>query len=719
MLARQLRIARFMLKSQRVVDAAETRSLLGKSKWDAVVCDYQLRNFSARQALDLIKGMNLDIPLIVFTREIDDEHLTEIMRAGARDVVHKSRPGRIIPAIEREIQAAEERREHRRTLRTIREMEEKHRAMVQGTREAVCYCTDGMHTEANQAYLSLFGYDSLEELEGIPVLNLIDKSGHKPLKEQLRRIGKGKSVDESLELTGLKKDGSKFDIELALARVEIQGEPCTQITVRDVSQRKVAENRLQFLSQRDPLTGLYNRHHFTKLLGEAIQSAKSRKRSGVLLYLNLYRLREINSALGYTAGDRMLIKITKLLREHLGEDSLAARLGSEEFAILLPEADEAEGQKVVKTIKGALKEAALSEKGKTFECSCATSLTLVNAGGNAQELLTRAFNACERPQLEVVASAPPAAAQGGGAETAPPLELAPDTKPLSGESEAAAPASPAAPPEAAPAAPANELSPMQKKVQKALESNGFRLAYQPIINLHGDPEEYFEVLLRMVGDDGSLIMPGEFMPEAEAAGQIRALDKWVIEHAIEALSALHSEGRLATFFINLSPGACEHEELIPFIQKCIQDSQLEPRFVTLEIDEDTLNARPEAGANFVRELSEYGCLVSIDNFNMNPDTLLNLPRKSVKFVKMDGGLVARSENGEGREQLTEIMGMAKKLDIKSVAKSIEDAASLSALWTFGFDYVQGNYFQQADAELAYDFVGEDEAELSSDNMSFR
>ncbi|TDJ63835.1 MAG: response regulator, partial [Proteobacteria bacterium] len=180
----------YMLKSQRVQDLAGIQSALNKAKWDLVVSEYRLPHLGAMLALDTVKHLSPDLPFFVLTKKINDADLIEVMRAGARDVILKSEPARIVPAIERELAVVEEWGNYKKTAALLQEIENKHQAMIDGSMEAICYSHDGMHVDANRAYLDLFGYGGLEELEGVPVLDLIDKSDHARFKRHLRKADK-------------------------------------------------------------------------------------------------------------------------------------------------------------------------------------------------------------------------------------------------------------------------------------------------------------------------------------------------------------------------------------------------------------------------------------------------------------------------------------------------------------------------------------------------
>jgi diguanylate cyclase (GGDEF)-like protein/PAS domain S-box-containing protein len=682
----------YMLKQNRVQDLAGLQAALDKGHWDAVICEFGLAHLNMQVAQDLLRRAGLDLPLVVYTRAIGDDDLIKVMRAGAHDVVLKNQSARLGPAMERELQAAENRRALAEVRQKLTETETKSRAVIEGSHEALCYLQDGMHVEANLAYLELFGYRNLDELTGIPVMNLIDKAEQARFKTLLRKPPADRP--EPQEFTAVKADGSHFPVTATLSAITLNGEKCLQLLVSDISKRKAVESKLQYLNQHDPLTGLFNRHHFLQELARAIERVRAGEAAAVI-YMDLEQLKQINDALSYAAGDRLLIKVTRLLREHFGNDAVLARLGGDELAVLIYGHGEEELRKTAERVRKALKDTAFSEGGKTFHCDCKLTATPVDGRAeNAQQVLSDAYRALRK--------AAPASAAVPSVTEIPAAPPPPEPAPV-----AAAPK---------PAASAPAAGNWVTRLQQALERDGFTLAYQPIVNLHGEPAEYFEVLLRLVGDNDQLISAGEFMPEAERSGISGMIDRWVVRNAIEALGALHREGRQASFFINLSPVAFRDADLLPSAIRWMREANVKPGFVVFETDESTVLAHTAAVTTFVKATAKIGARFALDNFGRNlsnTDYLRDLP---INYLKVDGQLIRNlPADPVSQAALRAVVGVAQGLAVQTIAKCVEKAENLAALWNYGLDYVQGHYFESGAAEGGFDAA--EEATLSSEAAS--
>ena len=704
---KELRNAGFRLKTERAYNLAGMEAALQKETWDLVLSDFTLLQFSAQMALEVLKRKGLDIPLIVVTRSLSDSDFNTITQAGARDVIRKNYTGRLVPAVRRELKFVEMKRELEITRKKIGEMETQHSAMVTGTQEAVCYCHEGMHIEANQAYLGMFGYDSLEDLEVIPVLNLIAKSDQKKFKDALKKAAKGTKLESGIELDAIKQDGESLRVEAVFAPVKLKGEDTIQVTFTDISARKATEDRLQYLTQRDALTGLFNRHYFTKEMNHALNSAKKEGRTSALVYVDLFNLEEINNSQGYTVGDGLLLKVSKLMRNHLGDNSMLARFGDEELTVLLADSDETKADALATELKQALDDAKFTAGDMENPCDCAIGTSEITAEmKSVHEAISKAVIKSKDQRPAAKQAAPTAAAPAP--EVSPPVETAASAASLEAELVAATPTTPSVP------AAATDTDSL---ITTALDNNGFDLVFQPIVSMQGETDEMYEVLVRMTGENGELVPPGQFMPKAEASGQIGDIDCWVLQRTLESIAATSKEGRSVSYFVNISPSSLSNPKLVSTLENGVKDPDVVAKRLVIEMAQPAVTQQVDAASEFFSQVRDLGCLVSLDDSGPETEILLKLPRQSIKYLKFDGNTILELAGDGDGDALTAVMDMAKQLAIRTVATHIEDASALSEIWPFGFDYVQGHYFQQPDANMSYEFAADDETTLSEDELS--
>ena len=676
-----LRQAGYMLKSQRVHDMATMEAAMHKGRWDLVVSENVLPQYSAAMALNQIKRAGLDIPFLILTREISDDALQSMMASGVYDVIRKQQIGRLLPAIKREIRNAGIRAEYYKLASKADEIEKKQQAIIESAREAIAYTHEGVHVDANVPYLKIFGFDTKEQVTEIPLLDLIEKEDQAAFKKFFRHPEQN---TEPMQFTAKRNDGSTLDVEMAISPVVVEGEQCIQVIVSDVSKRQAVENKLKYLSQHDPLTGLFGRHYFMRELNNAVGKAKESEARFVLFYLNVDKLTEINEKVGYAAGDRLLLKVSKILSGLTATVGTAARLGGDEFALLLPITSEQEIAQHETLVNKALKNVSFTEAGDNYQCTCSIShVTIDNRTESSQKALSTAYNACNKNKTykkEPVASV---------------------SKPVVSE-------------------PKQNIDPSdkawEKRIKEALDKDLFELSYQPVVNLQNEAEEFYEVLLRMDGGNGDLITASEFMPAAQRSGLIDAIDKWVLQQVVEALANLHADNRDTSLFVNISKDTFLDKNISIFTKKALQEANVSPEHLIIEIDDRDLMDNPKDGGETIRHFNGIGCEVSIDNFGTGLGTIEMLQTLPVKYLKLSGKALENISGDPRRQNIFQVMvDLGRILGKKIVAKSVENAEALSFLYQKEVDFVQGYYFTGNGGEA--DSSADSEATLDSEKIS--
>ena len=670
-----LRHAGYLPKSQRIQEITGLQMALAREPWDIVIAETDVPHLSVPVILDTLRQAQRTPPCILMTRTISDADMADLMAGGARDVVFKHQTSRLAPVIERELAVAQSRIELEETRQMLSEMQERYRALVDGSHDAICYSQDGMHTSANSAYLRLFGYGDVGELEEIPVLNLIERGDHPRLKEQFRKAARDPQGVRVDELTAIRKDGSRFPADITISAIRMDGENWHQIRVTDISRQKNIESRLQFLHDHDPLTGLYNRRYFLHALGEAVAAARAGGRTAVLLHVDLEQLREINDRYGYATGDRVIVKLAQLLHENLRDEDILARFGGDEFAVLLADSAGRPGMDTAADIRRTFGEVSVSEDGNTFTCRCAAGIAAIDATVNgAEQALALAYQTRSTLQQRPV-------------EPAVVMDVAPANRPSATVHRI------------------DRASGIAKAVETALRTDGLRLLYQPIVNLHGDPSENYEVLVRMGAGNADLITAAEFMPAAEQAGLSGDIDRIVVQRAIGALRDLRAAGRQVTLFVNLSQAALTDEELPILVLETLRETGVKGGSLVFEINEAILADRPREASALMTALRKLGCRFAADEFGRRRDEApLQQP---VDYLKIDNAMVhALLEQSAGQAVVKDLFDTAGRNNRRVIVKNVENAASLAVLWNYGVEYVQGNYFQLPDTNLSYNFAGE-------------
>jgi PAS domain S-box-containing protein len=663
-----LRQAGYMLKTQRLETGVAVEQNLDGGQWDLILCAHGIANLPVRQVVELAARKQPLLPVIVLSRRIEDGEVRNLMQAGARDVIMKGQWGRLVPAVERELATAQERRAAREAREALRQLETRYRTMIEASVEAISYVQDGMHMDANGSYLKLLGYADLDSLKEMPLLNLIDKADQARFKQALR---KPEGADKTQEFTMVAADGQRIAVEVALTPITIANQSCVQVVATDISKRKALETKLQSMHQRDPLTGLFNRAHFLGLLGESLKNP-----GGLLMGITINQLATLNQQLGHVACDRLLVQLGLQLREACGQCGIA-RISGGQFAVLLDAKNAAQGEAMARKIAGLVEGLTAGEGDRSFKPEVTlTSVKLSGQQKDRQALMDQIFKS----------EAPAAAPAAPVAPRAPEPAIAP-------------------PPAAAPrAAPVRDL---REQLAQALAQNKMELTFQPIVNLHGEPRCFYEARYLLRTGDDRLLAPAQYLPSAEAAGLGSKIDRAVLMSTIDTLSKYRLEGRPGILFITLSASAVQDSALLAAIQMHMKATGLNAGDVILQLNEAAFADHLEAARAFAQKARATGVGFALDNFTGQTLSLEQMAELDLDYLAVNCG-----PDGLEDDALFTAIDAAHALDKLVIARNLDDAGLFTTLFSRGVHYVQGDYLQPATTGLDYSF--EAEQTLASD-----
>ena len=245
-------------------------------------------------------------------------------------------------------------------------------------------------------------------------------------------------------------------------------------------------------------------------------------------------------------------------------------------------------------------------------------------------------------------------------------------------------------------------------ITHALEEGVFKLNYQPIVSLHGDDEEQFEVLLRLPDAEGNVLKPGQFMTYAEDSNQLHKIDRWVVLEAIKTLSEQREAGGKGRFFINVSHKSLADEEFPPWMSVALKASRLPSDSIIFQIHENDATSYIKQAAKFTKGLQELHVKTSINHFgcSLNPFNLLK--HLTPDFVKLDSSFATQIEESEEKQaELIEMVQSLQATGVLTAISGIENPSILPTLFMTGINYIQGNYISEPLEDLDYDFSSED------------
>lgn len=548
-----------------------------------------------------------------------------------------------------------ERRVEERT-RDVTEAEARFRQLTESSADGIFTCdNDGRILFWNRAAERMFGW-SADSVIGRAFVDLVPSHARPELLHQLARMAATDAPvrAEPLEIMGFRRGGREFPVEVSISSWIVDGHRFFGAIMRDITERRRHEEQLRYFAESDALTGLLNRRRLEHEL-EREMALVPRGAAGALFFMDLDRFKGINDNLGHRAGDDMLVSIAGLLRRVFDGKAQLARLGGDEFAMLAPGVEAAEAEQLALEVMQAVRSNSIEAFGQRISVTASIGIALYPPHATtADELLVRADQAMYRAKELRDRIRMYTAADG--------------EDPRLGAHR-----------------------PWEQRIREALETDGFVLHYQPIAD-HGGNVRQCEALVRLIGDNGELVLPGAFLDTAERSGLIHALDRWVLTHAIREVAARHRTGDPLVVEVNLSGLAFGDAGLVELIEDLLTTEGLPPSSLVVEITETAAIADLDQARLFIQKLRAIGCQFALDDFGVGFSSFYALKQLPVDYLKIDGSFIRNLASDPVDQQLVRaISQMARALGKRTIAEFVADSESATLLRHFGIDFLQG-YF---------------------------
>ncbi|MBD9482743.1 GGDEF domain-containing response regulator [Pseudomonas sp. PDM14] len=639
-----------------------------QQSWDLLITAPSSENLDPNEAITAIRRQAKDIPVIQLIDGNDSDAVTEALSLGAQDALPQGEDERLILVANRELANLEERRARRSAEVALREAEKRCQLLLDSSVDAITYVHDGMHIYANRAYLQLFDYEDADELEGMPMIDLIASENQAAFKDFLKNY----SADGTAELacTGVKADGQRFQARMGFSPATYDSEPCIQVVIRAENDNAELEEKLREISSQDLVTGLFNRTHFLELMDGAAQRAVTAGEVASLAYIRVDRYATLLAEVGLAGIDMLLTDIAHLLRAHFPGNAQLARFGDDVFAVLQPGIAPEQSTEQLTSLLAKVEGHLFDVSGRTVQ----TTLSIGVAGlsektAKAQEVVDRAHRCADE------------LGDGNAIKLYNPAD------------------------ELAAAASRGSLVAM---VQQALENNSFRLLFQPIISLRGDSEEHYEVLLRLLSPQGDEVPPTDFLNAARDAGLAEKIDRWVILNSIKLLADHRSKGHATRLFVHMSASSLQDQTLLPWLSVALKAARLPSDALVFQISEPDAIAYLKQAKALTQGLAELHCKVALSQFGCALNPFNTLKYLSVDFVKVDGSFSQDLTSAENQEALKTLLASLHAQAKLTIVPFVESASVLATLWQAGVNYIQGHYLQGPSQSMNYDFSSGDE-----------
>ena len=515
----------------------------------------------------------------------------------------------------------------------------------------------------NRTAAQLLGLE-LEDVAGkhfADVAAIVDEPDRKPIPDPVRQcLASTAPVSLGRRTLLLSRAGDvehSIEVSVAPLRDEAGQVSGTAVLLQDVTEQRGLARQMSYQASHDALTGLVNRREFERRLQESLETARSGAHAHVLCYLDLDRFKAVNDTSGHTAGDNMLREVAALLKAAVRDSDTVARIGGDEFALLLVGCPLEKATQIAEDVVCAVRDFRFVWKDKIF--AIGVSIGLIEVGresGSLEDVLSAADSACY-----VAKSAGPGRVHVYSAR------------------------------DEAVARHRGEIHWLQR-LQQALRDDRFVLYTQAIEASDTEAEgPAVEVLVRMLDEQGRIIAPGEFLRAAERYRLMSLVDRWVVQTAFAALGRgglRLPPGRSVT--INLSGQTLGDSHFLEFVVDCLDRTGVSPAQICFEVTEASVVANVEHARRFIAVLHGMGCQFALDDFGSGVGSFANLKHLRMDYLKIDGSYMRNLARDTVNQAMVQaLMKLARTLDFKVIGEQVEDQQSLDAARLLGVDYVQG------------------------------
>ncbi|MEE9356197.1 MAG: EAL domain-containing protein [Methylococcaceae bacterium] len=525
---------------------------------------------------------------------------------------------------------------------------------------------EGRIQSMNPVAESLMGWKFTEIHEQLvwDIFKVVNQTDQQPVECPVKRcLQQDKIVHLENNSNLIRRDGNPVPVSDSAAPIRSENGTIigSVLVFKDVTEERRLSSELSYQASHDALTNLINRREFEQRVTSALRFARTEKRQHAIAFLDLDQFKVVNDTCGHAAGDKLLQDVSALLKKELRASDVLARLGGDEFALLLDTCPLDRAKDVCERMRDSVQSYRLVHQGESFGVSVSIGLSSIHSESTTvEEILNNADGACyiakDKGRNYVHVNYPQ------------------DTDIAAKKSE------------------------MQwlSRINEALEFDRFVLYAQPIVpikNIDG-VRPHFEILIRMLDEQGEIIPPGAFIPAAERYNLIMAIDKWVVRHSFLALQEGNFSNILksaeAGLSINLSGASLGNQEMESFIIEQMKINKVSGNRVSFEITETSAIADLTNATKFIIELQKYGFRFGLDDFGSGLSSFGYLRNLPVDYVKIDGSFVKEIDtNPIDAAVVSSIHNIAQTMGKKTVAEFVESEAILKQLGEIGVDFAQG------------------------------
>lgn len=602
------------------------------------------------------------LPAIRLQDELTSTVLAEAFNDGFNDAVSLTDPSRLVGVCERELRLAKTQQSLDATMDSATQFKQELKVLMDDATDALAYVQEGIIVDVNPAWLKMLGFANDEDVVSMPVMDFFKPESRGPLKGAMVACLKGKWTEDELETVAVSRDQEDVTLKLTLVATHYDGETCVKLMATAESdgpntrELKLHNDALT----KDPSTLLYHRTHFVDIVRSRLSKPVS---SGlrVMAWIKPDSFSRVCADVGLVESESVFAELADIAREQLLPNDICGRFDGLSIVVLLERGRLQDAENWAQRLVDTVSKHVFTVRKQSTPLTCTVGLCRASDEVTGfDQLLLGAHTALRRGK------------DAGGNSTI-----------------------------------TNETSNSDSRIQNydaiwlrhlksALVENRFRLLRQPIVGLDGEDKKMFDLLVRMIDQQGKPVLPSEFIPAAERNNMMQAIDRWVIAAALEFCRQKSPQ----TVFIKLSYQSINDATMGNWIAQQLKASNMNPKQLCFEISEDNAKRYLSESKEIRRQIQRLGARFALEHLGNTRDSDQLIEHLQPDFVKIDGTLVAGlAADEEIQAQVRRIVALASNINAPSIAERVEDANTMAVLWQMGIHYMQGHYVHEPEVIL--------------------
>ncbi len=617
---------------------------------------------SIRQVVKQRELFNPEIPVIALQDEADEAAIEFAMRSGASDLVSKRLRERLQSVVTRELRALRVERALNSTLQSATEYKRQLNDYMKGSQHAIAMVAEGIITDVNDAWLQMFRSASNDEVVGLPLMDNFEPESQAAVKGALVAAIKGKwKSEEKLVVMSRIGDGDNNELHLEFRRFDFDDGPSVQIRI--APRAKASEEPTKLVHdalKRDPATLFFHRAQFIERLSKRL-CRKPASGLYALAYIKPDDFSQIIAKVGRLKSEEILAQFAEVIRKRLHPRDIAGRFEGKSIMVLLERGNSHDVLTWGRQITDLIGKRTFDIGDKSLSVTCTVGVCVAN----------QMFQTLD----DFIAAAVDAFAAGreDGGNTARLSEVADhDTK-------------------------QREFDAIWvRHLKAALMDNRFRLAKLPIAGLRSDSVQMFDLLVRMLDEQGNSILPSEFLPAAERNNMMKNIDRWMISAAMDFCAETDAD----RVFVRMSRHSILDVSTVTWMDQEFDKRKFDCTRIVMQIPERDAAEHIKQTTDVVKQLRKMGIGFAIEHYGIDQDRFQILDMLKPDYIKIDGQLMHSLTTDSGLQASVEkIVSAANDRDIKTIAERVENANAMAVLFQLGLDYMQGHYVHEPEVVL--------------------